>query len=97
MPDRQGLVNRLYNETHGGKTYSVNTLKNVYRPQIDEFSVTVKPGHYFMMGDNRDNSSDSRVWGSVPEERIVGYAFAIWMHWPSITQLPSFSRVGSFD
>lgn len=66
------------------------------RPARD-FSVTVKPGHYFMMGDNRDNSSDSRVWGQVPEGDIVGQAVAIWMHWESVFSIPSFGRVGAID
>lgn len=61
------------------------------------FSVVVKPGHYFMMGDNRDNSSDSRVWGQVPEKDIVGKAFAVWMHWDSLLSIPSFSRVGLIE
>jgi len=67
-----------------------------YRPTID-FREVVRPGHYFMMGDNRDNSSDSRVWGQVPEQDIVGKAFAIWMHWESVVSIPSFSRVGAIN
>jgi len=72
------------------------TQTNDLRPARD-FSVVVKPGHYFMMGDNRDNSSDSRVWGQVPERDIVGKAFAVWMHWDSLFSVPSFSRVGSIE
>ena len=64
------------------------------RPARD-VSVVVRPGHYFMMGDNRDNSSDSRVWGQVPERDIVGEAVAIWMHWESLFSIPSFDRAGA--
>lgn len=57
----------------------------------------IPEGEYFMMGDNRDNSNDSRYWGTVPDELIVGRAFAIWMHWESFTSLPSFKRVGGIE
>lgn len=53
----------------------------------DGFTCTVPPGHYFMMGDNRDQSADSRYWGFVPDDHIKGRAFLVWMNFGDLGRI----------
>ncbi len=89
-----------------GKTHQIiiDNERPAFIPGADEFPFRehcrysvegvvckVPEGHYFMMGDNRDNSLDSRYWGFVPDQNIVGKAFFVWMNFGN------FKRIGSFD
>lgn len=66
-----------------GKSYVIRKYAGVNREFDNYGPVTVPKGHLFAMGDNRDNSADSRVWGFLPEENLVGQALIIYWSWNS--------------
>lgn len=69
-----------FEEVLDGVNHSILTDSN--KPSTN-MRFSVPEGHYFVMGDNRDYSNDSRYWGFVPEENIIGEAFFIWFSWES--------------
>ena len=65
------------------------------QPAIDMKNYVVKQNYYWMMGDNRDDSADSRYWGFVPESHVLGEAVFVYMSWDFVQGSPRFSRVGT--
>ena len=72
------------------KSY-ISQLNRIYINKKEVSSYTFKMDYYWMMGDNRHNSADSRVWGFVPEDHIVGKALFVWMSWD--TRASGFNKI----
>jgi len=91
--DLDGRKNRILNNP-AVPPFIVGAEDFPYRDncKYDARGVTCKvpPGNYFMMGDNRDNSADSRYWGFAPDKNIVGRAFFIWMNFSDLKRIGSF-------
>jgi len=98
--DEEGPFNikvKLYEETLNGVKHDI--LVNPERPTLDFYNIVVPKGEYFMMGDNRDDSEDSRYWGFVPENDFIGKALFVWFSWnshtDSITKKIRWDRIGT--
>ncbi|MEI6353155.1 MAG: signal peptidase I [Methylococcus sp.] len=87
--DGEGLFNEELEAVHH------DILVREGDPSAREGEFVVPEGQYFVMGDNRDNSNDSRFWGAVPEQNLVGRAFFIWMSWDAQKPGIAFSRIGT--
>jgi signal peptidase I len=85
-------AHRILNDDNRPAYIAADTfpMRENCRYSVEGVVCKVPEGHYFMMGDNRDNSLDSRYWGFVPDRNIVGKAFFIWMNFSSLRRIGSF-------
>jgi len=83
---------KVYREDLNGVEHNIYVRPDV--PARNFYNLVVPKGHYFMVGDNRDNSDDSRYWGFVPEEDFIGRALYVWFSWDSEATFPNKVRWG---
>jgi signal peptidase I len=84
------LVNPQSQPFYGAEDKITFPFRENCRYSAEGVTCKVPAGHYFMMGDNRDNSQDSRFWGFVPDENIVGRAFFVWMNFGNLKRIGPF-------